>query len=76
MSKTCNDCQEIKSLEDFYKRKNTNCVSAYCKSCIKIRNKKIRDNDPELMSQYQKEYQKNNKEKIAQNVSEYYQNNK
>ena len=76
MNKICNDCGKEKSIDLFYKRKNSSGVSAYCKPCIKIRNQKIRESRQEETSIYQKEYQAANKERLSKIVKNYAQKNK
>ncbi len=60
MEKQCTKCKVIKSLDDFYKRKN-NRLASECKECHK---------------NYYKEYSNINKEKINKNSKIWQQNNK
>ncbi len=76
MEKFCNECRVIKPIDEFYTRGQANGRSAYCKCCVKERNKKIRENNPDKVAAYNKEYQKENRQKISAQISNYYQQNK
>ena len=73
-TKTCNRCQEVKTLSEFGKRKGK--ILNRCKKCIGLSYKEWYENNKGKKNQNNKEWQKNNKEKVKQNRKEWYENNK
>ena len=45
--KFCNDCNVVKSLDDFYRNKQANNYHSICKSCFGAKTKKWADANPE-----------------------------
>ena len=85
--KTCSNCEEEKSIDNFYFTKNRNKFTTQCKNCILKKQIEYNQNNTEKIKQYkqnnrekiatqQTEYKQNNREKIATQSAEYYQNNK
>ena len=56
-TKICNNCQEDKSLDNFYYRKNRNCYDGICRSCNAKLAKERRNNNQAI------------KEKMKQNIA-------
>jgi len=81
MEKQCKNCEEVKSLDDFYNDKNTrDFKSFYCKLCTKerrkIHGKKYYQKHKEQQNAKSKLYYKNNKEEISKQAKEYRVKNK
>jgi hypothetical protein len=84
--KICSSCNELKSLENFYKGKNyKDGHIGQCKSCKDIINKDYKEKNQEKFKEYnrsndRKEYSKKyyiqNKENILIKSKDYYENNK
>lgn len=73
--KKCSICHEIKSLEDFYYRKDNNKYRNECKVCFNKlnaeKNKIYRDTHKEHYSEYHKEYRKNNRDDLIKKQKDY-----
>ena len=70
--KCCSKCKEIKSINEFYKKKNGKYgIGTWCKKCFKEFLREYYIRNAEKIREYRKEYCKNNPEK----VKEYYKNN-
>ncbi len=80
--KNCIKCNELKSIEDFYKSKlSKDGLYTYCKVCHKLERKKSYKNNKqkskeyyefnkEIKIQYQKQYYEANKEKIIKHIEQ------
>ncbi len=64
-TKECTLCQEVKPLEDFYHRKDTNTALPECKSCKSQRAAAYYVNNKEKGIKTRKIYRAANKERIA-----------
>lgn len=76
--KKCSKCKNIKSLSEYYFRKDQNRYRADCKTCCNINAAKNRER-PEVIRrniQYQQEYRKNNNQKLLEKKKEYYSENR
>lgn len=73
--KKCSICYEIKSIEEFYYRKDNNKYRNECKTCFNKlhaeKGKIYRDSHKEHYSEYHKEYRKNNREDLIKRQKEY-----
>ena len=88
----CSNCHVIKTVDNFYKRKNIkDGVVTKCKKCTCERQKqyqlehkeeiaeysrKYYEDNKEKLKEYNQQYRENNKEKISENYKQYYQENK
>lgn len=71
--KNCIKCNELKSIEDFYKSKLTkDGLYTYCKVCHKLERKNSYKNNKEKSINQSKIWYKNNKEKIKEYRKKYY----
>lgn len=50
-TKKCPKCNQVKNFDEYYYNKALYKLSAYCKICDKVENKKIRERKKELNSQ-------------------------
>lgn len=82
MSKTCIQCNEIKSIENFYFRGNESRIINVCNICVKINDKIYREKNKENIIKYRKEhkneakqYREDNKEKLIEYNIMYRNNN-
>ena len=64
-TKTCNKCQEVKTLSEFGENKGK--ILNRCKKCMCLSPKEWYENNKEKAKQCSKEWRKNNKEKVKQN---------
>lgn len=72
-TKRCSKCNEIKSMNEFYKNKrNKDGLHRWCKKCLK----KYCKNNSEKIKKISRNYYKKNNEKLKQQSNEYYQVNK
>jgi hypothetical protein len=46
--KTCTDCQERKTLDQFYRRTRRATVNSYCKTCAYLRSRRWTQENPEI----------------------------
>ena len=83
MNKVCNDCglSFPKTNEFFnYLNKSKGYFSAYCKTCIKVRNHKMTkryyQENREKVLKRTKEYRENNKELVTKRQKAYYEKNR
>ena len=75
MKKKCYKCQELKSLDSFWKHKGTSDgLQTWCKDCKKAHNKL--NGKSYYNIEYHKNYYKENKEKIAEYQRCYERNNR
>lgn len=71
--KRCTKCGELKSLEDFYKKKETkDGRRSSCKECFKYADKQYYSKNKEK----KKDYQEANKERIAERKKKHYNKNR
>lgn len=70
--KYCSKCDQNKSLNQFYKSKNTNNPRTYCIKCEFI----IRKESSSWQKEYNKKYNKANKDRISIQQAEYYSKHK
>lgn len=74
----CTHCHEIKSVDNFYKRKTNKSkdgVNPKCKKCICEKQREYQSQHKEERKAYNKKYQKDNKEKLRQYRHDYRKNN-
>lgn len=72
-TKKCPKCDEVKSVDEFYKNSQTkDGLKCYCKDCCKSDNKK---REPKY-KQMRKQYREDNKYEVREHKRKYYQNNK
>lgn len=82
VAKECSKCHEIKSVNEFHKKKvvKKDGLDSKCKQCEKKYRKDNEERIKEYKRQYAKEYYENNKEKVKQTKKKYwkkwYENNK
>jgi 5-methylcytosine-specific restriction endonuclease McrA len=77
MEKQCTKCNEVKSIDQFYKsKKDKYGVNSYCKECSNKYHKEYRNNNKDKLTKYQKEYYDNNKDILLKQQKEYRNNNK
>lgn len=76
MSKECVSCNNIKELDDFFFRKDTNKYREKCKKCMISDNKFYRRNNKTIIKTINSKWENNNKEKVAKTKKVYRQNNK
>ena len=63
--KTCPDCKQTKSFDDFHKNKKMkDGFATYCKPCLLLRGKKYRDANPEKVKATQRASRNKNKDKV------------
>jgi hypothetical protein len=63
--KTCSHCHIEKPFIDFHNSKRTiSGLSAWCRTCHKVGQQKVRDKNPEKFRAYRKKYYKENKDKL------------
>ena len=63
--KKCTKCREIKSLDCFYKCScHKDGLNYWCKSCVRLLNKKWRANHPEKVSEIKKRHYIKHKERL------------
>lgn len=81
--KKCSGCEEMKSLNEFYKNGNTKDGFKYkCRTCIKNSewykkyHKKYREDNRERLREYRREYYNRNKEYFKKSAKEYRERNK
>ena len=75
--KQCNKCEELKSLDEFGKKKvSKDGLRGECKLCIAEKNKAYNKANKEKIAEQKKAYGKANKEKIAEKKKAYYEANK
>ena len=85
-TKRCSRCEKIKSVNEFYRRKDKNKYRSECKKCSSEQNKKYREKNLEKMRENDKRYRENNPKKIKERYrkwreknpeygKEHYQNN-
>lgn len=89
VTKICSNCSTEKEINQFYIDRGR--PNSQCKTCIKSKTKKYKENNKEKYKEYFKEYQEKNKEeikeykrqnylknkeKIKKRTKEYYKNNK
>ena len=71
--KNCVKCNELKSIEDFYKSKrNKDGLYTYCKVCQKLKRNNSYKKNKEIETKRNKIWYENNKEKIKEYRKEYY----
>lgn len=78
-SKICNNCQETKSLDNFYFYKNEHQYNGNCRPCKAKKAKERRNNNQDIkdkMKQSQKKYYEKNKEKLNKTSRAYHEKNK
>jgi len=76
MEKKCSKCGEVKSLSEFYKRKNS--IDGYFHTCKKCKNEYSRhyhNNNRDSILQRKKDYRKDNIELLKERDRKYYYNN-
>lgn len=76
MEKKCSKCGEVKSLSEFYKRKNS--IDGYFHTCKKCKNEYSRyyhNNNRDSILQRKKDYRKDNIELLKEKDRKYYYNN-
>jgi len=62
MEKVCNKCSVLKSINEFYNRKNEfDGKHRYCKVCMKLKNDEWYNNSKHLRKEYYENYRKLNK---------------
>lgn len=59
--KICKDCGVAKPLAEFYQAKSRNTPMSYCKTCMKIRANKWKEDNPEKHAAAQKKSRRKNK---------------
>ena len=76
-SKTCNTCNQIKCVTEFYKDKTKyDGYHSQCKNCHNNRQKEYYVTNKDKKATKGFEYRENNTEKIKEDKIKYYQNNK
>lgn len=73
----CINCLKIKSIDEFYRRKDSQTgYHNQCKECISKKYKKWRKDNTEKLKKYRKEYKKNNPEKVKEGKRKEYLKNR
>ena len=72
----CSNCEEEKSIDDFYFSKNRNKFTTQCKNCILKKQTEYNQNNKEKIAARKAKHYQNNKEKLTTQAAEYRQNNK
>ena len=72
----CSNCEEEKTIDNFYFRKNINNYNPQCKNCIVKKQIEYNQNNKEKIAAKNAEYRQLKKEKIAAQKSEYRKNNR
>lgn len=75
--KQCSNCQELKSLTEFYKGSSWKTgYHVHCKVCSKQKNKEWKLANKAKTAEYDKQWQKQNKDKKAKNYKNWQVNNR
>lgn len=72
--KKCRVCESIKSVDEFYLRKETGKNRKTCKVCCKIQSDATKKAHPERYAEYRKKWSENNPEKVKQSRNKYREN--
>jgi hypothetical protein len=74
--KTCTKCQEVKSLDQFYKRSDRDAYHSWCKSCKHLAGKSWHRRNKERHNELTKRWYEENREQHLSNSREWYAANR
>lgn len=74
--KACTKCQEVKSLDQFYKRADRDSYHSWCKTCKHESGKSWHERNKDRHSEINRKWYENNKEQHLANSKAWYEANK